>query len=79
MDDAVRKECIYNTLSTMCNYDMGYYVWTLCAGNMVSTRRDRTDYNCEPGDGGYMAFFTKDGKLRNGHEIIKGFNRTTTT
>lgn len=73
LDDATRSFCIDRTLEVMQRAELGFYVWQLCTGEMVSARRDRTDPNCAPGDQAYMSFLTRDGRLRAGHEIVKKY------
>lgn len=73
LDDGVRSTCIERTLDVMCEAELGFYVWQLCSGEMVSARRDRTDPNCAPGDQAYMSFLLANGKLRPRHEIIRKY------
>ncbi|MCX5841388.1 MAG: cellulase family glycosylhydrolase [Deltaproteobacteria bacterium] len=75
LDDHVRVECIKNSIGVLKKKGIGWYAWQLCAGEMVSARRDRTDNNAKPGDRGYMCFVLEDGSLRPGHEIIKELNK----
>jgi hypothetical protein len=75
LDDSVRKECIQKSLGILKRKGIGWYVWQLCAGEMVSARRDRTDNNARPGDRGYMCFMLEDGTIRPGHDVIKEINR----
>jgi hypothetical protein len=73
LDDSARESCIRSTFGCLNKYSLGWYGWTLCAGQMVSMRRDRTDTNAKPGDRGYMCFFNRDGSLRPGHDAIKKY------
>ena len=73
LDDATRAICIERTLDVMRQAELGFYVWQLCSGEMVSARRDRTDPNCAPGDSAYMSFLQWNGKLRPKHEVVKKY------
>ncbi len=75
LDDGVRVECIRKSLGVLKARGIGWYAWQLCAGEMVSARRDRTDNNAKPGDRGYMCFVLEDGSIRPGHEVIRELNR----
>jgi len=75
LDDRVRQECIKSSIGVLRNRGIGWYAWQLCAGEMVSARRDRTDNNAKPGDRGYMCFVLEDGTIRPGHEIIRELNK----
>lgn len=75
LDDQVRQDCITKSIGVLQRKGIGWYAWQLCAGEMVSARRDRTDTNAKPGDRGYMCFVLEDGSVRPGHEIIKELNR----
>jgi len=75
LDDAVRQECITRSLGILKRKGIGWYAWQLCAGEMVSSRRDRTDANAKPGDRGYMCFVLEDGTVRPGHSIVRELNK----
>ncbi|WP_135549369.1 glycoside hydrolase 5 family protein [Paenibacillus cymbidii] len=79
LDDEVRRSCIESSLQVLQSYRIGWYAWQLCAGEMVSARRDRTDRNARPGDRGYMPFVLEDGSVRPGHDIIKAYNKVPGT
>jgi len=75
LDDKTRSECVAKSLGVLKRKGIGWYAWMLCASEMVSCRRDRTDNNALPGDRGYHAFMLEDGTIRPGHEIVWELNR----
>jgi hypothetical protein len=75
LNDSTRKEIIEKCLGTLLRKGIGWYAWMLCAGEMVSGRRDRTDNNAPPGDRGYLAFVLENGSIRPGHEIVRELNK----
>ena len=73
LNDATRVEIIKKTLGSLETRGIGWCVWQLHGGKMVSSNRKNTDNNCRPGDDGYFAFIEPDGTLRPGHEIFNDF------
>lgn len=49
---------------------IGWLLWTLTAGRMVSTRPDWFHGNTPPGDSAYMPFALPDGSLRPAHDRL---------
>ena len=63
LDDNIRVKIINKTLKTLKDRGIGWCVWTLHAGSMISSNREITESNS------YMAFIDIDGSLRAGHEV----------
>ncbi|MEW5978270.1 MAG: cellulase family glycosylhydrolase [Acidobacteriota bacterium] len=63
-----RNEIIRVSLGELEKRKIGWLAWQLMAGKAVSTRWDRTDQNCRPGDVAVMYWVEQDGKPRPGHE-----------
>jgi hypothetical protein len=75
LNNNTRRLCVHNCLNALLKFNIGWYVFQLCSGEMVSARRDRTDLNAKDGDRGYFPFIHHtDGSIREGHEIIIKLN-----
>ncbi len=73
LNDEVRVQIIRITLKTLKERGIGWCVWHLHGGKMITANREITDANCKPGDRSYMAFIEPSGKIRPGHEVFNEF------
>jgi len=69
LDDIKRAELTRCSAKLLSEADFGWMGWSLKEGRTVSTRRDRYDANGINGEG-FHAWFTADGKLRDGLEFL---------
>ena len=67
-DNRTRTKIIETSLRELEKRKVGWLAWQLMAGQHVSSRPDRTDTNCKPGDQSVMYWVEKDGKTRPGHD-----------
>lgn len=63
-----RTKIIQVSIGELEKRKIGWLAWQLMGGKAVSTRADRTDQNCRPGDVAIMYWVEKDGSTRAGHE-----------
>lgn len=67
-DNRTRTKIIEASLRELERRKIGWQAWQLMAGLHVSSRPDRTDTNCRPGDQSLMYWVEKDGTTRPGHD-----------
>lgn len=69
LDDFRRAECAKWTIRQMEDAGYGWMGWGMREGRAISTRRDRFDGNGIDSEG-FHAWFTRDGRLREGLEFL---------
>jgi hypothetical protein len=71
LSNETRSEIIEVSLRSLEERRIGWFVWELMAGRIVSARRDRPDANCLPGDQSVMYWVEQDGSTRPGHALAE--------
>jgi hypothetical protein len=69
LDDGKRAEVARYYSEMLSEAGFGWMGWSIKEGKAVATRRDRIDGNGIDGQG-YHAWFTTEGKLRDGLEFL---------
>ncbi len=70
LNDLKRAALARDSIALLSEAGFGWMGWSLMEGTAISTRRDIHDTNGIDGEG-YHAWFTKDGRLRDGLEFLR--------